>query len=153
MKFSIKLGSLPINKELIYIAEDYSFEMWPHDASVNFSLMINTINLSVGTDNSVMEVDGYCPRDGWIKGDYQVPSYHAGTLTVLDELESGFSYRINRDESLFNESPIYEDVQTGWVCAGDPQSNGQTVEFIKSCVAVIDDTGSLKALWLHPKYE
>ena len=60
MKFSIKLGSSPINKELIYVEEDYSFEMWPFDASV---------------------------------------------------------------------------------------------EFIKNCIAVVDDTGTLKALWLKPKYE
>lgn len=153
MKFITKNAQYPINKELQYIAEDYSFDMSPSESGVNFTLLLNTINLTVDNDNVVVEIWGFCPRGRWLKGNYQVPNHHAGSLIVLDNLEPGFSYSINKDESLFNESPIYEDVSTGWVCAGDPQGNGQAVEFIKNCVAVIDDEGKFKALWLKPKYD
>lgn len=153
MKFTTKKIQQPINKELRYIADDYSFDMSPSAPGVNFTILINTLNLTVNNDNSVIEIWGFCPRGRWIKGNFQVPYYYPGTLIVLDDLEPGFSYSINKNETIFNESPIYEDVKTGWVCAGDPQGKGQAVEFIKNCVAVVDDTGMLKALWLKPKYE
>lgn len=81
-----------------------------------------------------------------MKSPIQVPNYKQGTLKVKHNLEHHFAYGIN-DEAW----PVYVNVQTRWVCIGNSHSSGEAVEFINNCVAVVDNSQELIALWLQPK--
>ena len=98
----------------------------------------------MNNDRRVIEVLGFCGYQEWIKSNFTVPQYMEGSLKVIENLESGIgSYSINK-ESL----PIFVNVETGWLCIGDPQKKGFAVEFINNCVAVIDNDNEFLSLWL-----
>jgi hypothetical protein len=81
-----------------------------------------------------------------MKSNYQVPEFQKGILKVEHNLKYGFAYRINE-----KDISVYVNTQTGWVCIGNPEKKGDTVEFINNCVAVIDDEKNFISLWLKPE--
>lgn len=90
---------------------------------------------------------GGCGLTAWMKSNCEVPKSRKGVLKVVDDLEIGVgSYRVNREEL-----PVHVNIQTGWVCIGNPVKLGNTVEFINNCIAVIDDDNEFVALWLKPQ--
>ena len=145
MRFAIEHTGKLEDRLLTYVAEEYAFDIDPVVQFVSFSVVLNTLNLTV-VDHNVVEVWGYCPHGGWLHTDHNVPMYAPGELQVLTDLEPGFSYRIND-----KDWPVYVNIQTGWVCIGDPQKPGRAVEFIHNCVAVVDNNQNLTALWLKPQ--
>lgn len=71
------------------------------------------------------------------------PQSRLGILNVVDDLEPGFAYKV--DEGGF---PMSVNVQTGWICVGDPEKRGNAVEFMNNSIAVIDNSGHFISLWL-----
>ncbi len=146
MKFFIDYDSKAEKRSLKYLPNEYSFDTDPSVHEVNFTVIINKLNLTVDNHNVIIQIWGFCPYGTWIKANYSVPKYKQGTLRVIDDLEPGFAYGVNDDDW-----PIYVNESTGWVCVGDPKKQGNAVEFITNCVAVIDDNQELVSLWLKPQ--
>lgn len=148
MKFIIKYGPSIEQRVLTYIQEECSFNMEPFVENYDFELVLNKLTLSI-IDDIVVQVTGFCGYREWIKSIYQVPQYKKGSLGVEHNLNYGLAYVISDNDDY--EYPIYVNVQTGWVCIGNPEKKGDAVEFINNCVAVIDDDNDFVALWLKPK--
>ncbi|MDX2188245.1 MAG: hypothetical protein SFY32_00150 [Bacteroidota bacterium] len=118
--------------------------MDPWEQEIDFEIVINTLTLSV-TDTKVIQLNGFCGLKDNMKTESNVPENKKGVLMVLDNFKYGFAYGINKEDL-----PVYVNVQTGWVCIGNPQKKGNAVEFINNCVAVIDDDNEFISLWLKP---
>lgn len=148
MKFLIEYSNEVEQKTLIYNIEDCSFETESSTLEINFDVVINKLKLTaIDNDNRIVQVWGFCGYNEWIKSSYEVPERKKGVLKVLDDLPSGVgSFLINK-----NDVPMYVNVQSGWVCIGNPEKKGNAVEFINNCVAVIDEDKEFISLWLKPK--
>jgi len=147
MKFSIDYSGSKQDRLLTYHIEEYSFDMEPSVQWINFDIVVNKLNLTVvDEDNKIVQLDGFCGLNASMKSNYAVPESQKGILRVTDDLKPGFgSYYVKKEEQ-----PVFINMQTGWVCIGDPVMQGEAVEFINNCVAVIDDNREFVALWLKP---
>lgn len=148
MKFIIEYGRPAEQRLLTYIEEECSFDMEPIVRGIDFELILNKLSLSV-VDNKIIQLWGFCGLDKSMKSSYQVPEHKKGCLRVEHDLNYGFAYGINDDDDY--EYPVYINIQSGWVCIGNPEKKGNTVEFINNCVAVIDDDKDFVSLWLKPE--
>jgi hypothetical protein len=148
MKFLIEYTDTLEQKNLIYDIEEYSFDTVPTVQETNFDIVINKLNLTVIDDNNkIVQIWGFCGYNEWIKSNCKIPESRKGVLKVIDDLEAGVgSYSVSKEEL-----PVYVNVETGWVCIGNPQKKGHAVEFINNCVAVIDDSKEFISLWLKPE--
>lgn len=147
MKFKIEYTGISENRQLIYRAEEHSFDMETIENETNFDIVINKLNLTTINDNKIVQVWGFCGLATWMKSNCEVPESKKGVLQVIDDLEIGVgSYSVNREEL-----PVHVNVITGWVCIGNPEKKGNAVEFINGCIAVIDDNGDFVSLWLKPE--
>ncbi len=145
MKFVIEYGNPVEQRLLTYIPEECSFDMEPIVSGIDFELILNKISFSV-VDNRIIQLWGFCGLDKSMKSSCQVPEYKKGALHVEHNLNFGFAYGINDDDL-----PIYVNVQSGWVCIGNPEKKGNAVEFVNNCIAVIDDDKEFVSLWLKPE--
>ncbi len=147
MKFLIDYTTILKPKSLTYDVEDCSFDTEPSVQWINFDVVVNKLNLTVvDEDNKIVQIWGFCGYKEWIKSNYKEPQYKKGVLKIVDNLEGGLAYGISKDDL-----PMYVNVQSGWVCIGDPEKKGNAVEFITNCVAVIDDDKEFVSLWLKPE--
>ena len=147
MKFSIDYNGKKEDRLLTYDTNEYGFNIEPKVSKINFGLILNTLDLTViDDDRRIIEVLGFCGLNPSMISNHDVPLYKEGTLKVIDNLDPGFSYRIHN-----KEQPIYVNIKTGWLCIGDPQKEGNGVEFINNCVAVINNEQGFISLWLKPK--
>jgi len=134
-------------RQLVYIQEEHSFYMDSVVNKIEIELILNKISLWV-SDKMVVNVGGFCGLNKSMRSNYQVPEHKKGGLQVEHNLNYGFAYGINDDDY---EYPVYVNVQSGWVCIGNPEEKGNGVEFINNCVAVIDDDKEFVSLWLKPE--
>lgn len=133
-------------QNLTYIAEEHSFYMKSVVSKINIELVVNKISLHV-SDNIIVNINGFCGLNKSMQSNCQVPENKMGILKVEHKLKFGFAYSIftNNDD----EFPLFFNVNNGWVCIGDQHKTGEAVEFLKNCVAVLDN-GVLNSLWLKP---
>ena len=120
--------------------------MYPITSQVDLELILNKLSLSV-IDNKIIQLWGFCGLNEQMKFKSNPPEYKKGSLKVEHNLKQGFAYSIN-DEEL----PVYVNVETGWVCIGNPSDyeNDNAVEFISNCIAVINNN-NFSSLWLRPQ--
>ncbi len=145
MKFEIEYTGVSEDRLLVYRIEEYSFDMEPWIYELDFEIAINTITLAV-VDKKIIQLNGFCGLNKKMKSNFEVPKSQKGILKVLDDLEPGIgSYSAGKEDL-----PIYVNTNTGWVCIGNPEKKGNAVEFVNSCVAVIDDDKGFVSLWLKP---
>jgi len=144
MKFKVLYTEGIENRKLEYLADEYSFNSFPYETNIDFDLMVNKLYLTV-VGNKIIQITGFSPYGAWVKAGYSPPKYKMGELKVIDNLEPGFSYQVNKVDW-----PIHVNVKNGWICIGDCRGNGEVVEFINDCVAVVEN-GELIALWLKPE--
>jgi hypothetical protein len=144
MKFDICYDSQVEDKLLLYRRDEFSFDMEPWINEIDFEIAINTLTLSV-VDNTVIQLSGFCGFNGREDLSYQVPEFKSGVLKVADNLESGFAYKIFKEDL-----PVYVSEQTGWVCIGSPEMYGRAVEIIRNCIVVISSDKEFVSLWLKP---
>jgi uncharacterized protein YbdZ (MbtH family) len=145
MKFIIESSNSIEERLLTYIPEECSFDMEPIVSKWDFELIVNKLSLTV-IDEKIVQLWGFCGLGEWMKSSYLVPEYKKGILKIEHKLKFGFAYGINDEEF-----PVYVNVQTGWVCIGNPEKKGNAVEFINNCVAVINDDKEFISLWLKPQ--
>lgn len=131
--------------ELLYVLEDYSFICEPVSRWEDFTILVNNLNLTVlGEENKIIEVWGFCGLGIAVETNHNPPSNRRGILKTVEELPTGTCYRIV-------EAPVFVNPQTAWVCIGDPEKQGEAVEFIPNAVMVLDETMAFISLWLKPK--
>jgi len=147
IKFLIEYTDNLEQKTLIYNSKDCSFGTEPSVQEINFDIVLNRLNLTaIDIDNKINQLWGMPGYNKWIKFNDDVPVSHPGILKVIDNLEYGLAYKVNKDDL-----PVYVNPQTGWICIGNPKNKGKTVEFINNCIAVINNDNELISLWLRPK--
>ncbi len=133
---------------LIYVPGDFAFNVVPFSRNVSGTLLFSMLELHVDlTDYHVMYVWGYAPYLSWKPATLNPPPFKRAALVVSDTLlEPG----IARELAEPGEKQGYVDINTGWVCIGDSNAQGEAIEFAPNCVAIINN-GQLITLWLHPK--
>lgn len=147
------LGSVA-DAVLVYRAREHSFATEPRPTGADTSLSVNDLALMVdGTNNRVLFVNGFSPRQSWEPASLPTPPFRRASLVVEteSELPPGVSTRLSaRDEPW----PVQVDSHTGWVRLARPLHEWgaarASVEFAPGCLAVLDD-GELIELWLHPE--
>ncbi|WP_299362479.1 hypothetical protein [Winogradskyella sp.] len=148
MKFKIDHNNRIEDRTLEYLPNECSFNMFPIVENIDFELILNKISLSV-RNNRIIQLWGFCGLGDRMISNYTTPKYEKGDLIIEETLENGFAYSIND-----NELPVFININTGWVCIGNPIDNPEentAVEFIKNCVAIINSKGKLISLWLKPE--
>jgi hypothetical protein len=135
--------------ELIYNVEEHSFDIPDNNiGAVDFDIMVNYLTLQV-FNSEVVCVSGFCSYKGWKQTDDTIKSHKAGSLTVLNGPDDSYAYRYSDSDNPF---PIWFNPVTGWVCVGDSKAKTKGVEFIRNCVAVLNRSQDLVALWLKPQF-
>jgi hypothetical protein len=148
MEFFIENTGNSEQRTLIYREDEFSFDMEPWVHEIDFDITINTLTLTV-VDSKVIQLSGFCGLNKNMRTNYDVPQNKKGELKILHS-ENYFGgigcYEVNKDNL-----PVYVNAQTGWICIGEPQKQGNAVEFVNNCVAVIDDNQKFVSLWLKPQ--
>ena len=146
MKFSIYPNNTIINNILTYDADDYAFSTHPVTKTVDFTVIVNRLNLVV-VDGSIVEVWGLCPHTAWQRANLSIPqSVTVGNLVVQGESENGYNYGLTKG----NEWLTYVDYKNGWVTVGDTGLAGDTVKFMPDGIAMVKNQ-QLVSIWLHPQ--
>lgn len=145
MKFFVNYTGVSEKRNLFYDQEECSFNMYPLITEIDFDININSLNLTV-VDSKVIQIWGFCGLNKKMNSEIYPPKSKKGILKVLDNLEAGFSYKVNK-----KEFPVSVNYKTGWVCIGESKKIGNGVEFINNCIAVIDDNQEISSLWLKPQ--
>jgi len=148
MEFLIENTGNSEQRTLIYREDEFSFDMEPWVHEIDFDIAINTLTLTV-VDSKVIQLSGFCGLNKNMQANYDVPQNKKGELKILhsENYSGGIGcYGLNKDTL-----PVYVNAQTGWICIGEPQKQGNAVEFINNCVAVIDDNRKFVSLWLKPQ--
>jgi hypothetical protein len=93
------------------------------------------------------QIFGLAPRQSWLPKKLNVPKVtHQCALRLLDVFDWG-SKRLDKG----NEWNMYFDKDSGWFCAGNPDFTGLlNVNFIQNAMAVLNENGEIKALWIKP---
>jgi hypothetical protein len=133
---------------LVYVPGDFSFNVIPLPRNAPGTLLFGTLELHVElTDYCIVYVWGYAPHLGWKPAVLNPPSSKRAALIVTG---TEFQPGIGRELAAPGEKQGYVDINTGWVCLGNPSVQGEAIEFAPGCIADIKD-GRLLTLWLHPK--
>ena len=146
MEFFIEHTGYSEQRTLMYREDEFSFDMEPWVYGLDFEIAVNTLTLTV-VDGKIIQLNGFCGLNRKMKTNYNVPQNQKGELRVLHPetyWDRAGCYGVNNEDWA-----VYVNVQTGWVCIGNPEKKGSAVEFINNCVAVIDDK-ELVSLWLKP---
>lgn len=132
---------------LEYIPKEYSFTSNSKEHFQDFSLTINYLELSLNEKFYLNNVSGYSPYLGWKKLNVSFPCSSKNRIRVIIDFDPipGCGYSITD-----KKWPEYVNLNTGWVCIGDPTKSEKAVEFTNGCVAVLEGD-QLVALWLRPK--
>jgi hypothetical protein len=146
MRFIIDYSRDPEEKDLVYYLDEYSFDMKPWVNFMDIELAINKLTLTV-LDNQIIQLSGFCSLPKLMNSNICTPDYSKGRLMIEHNQKPGFTFRIYEEDQ-----PVYLNNKSGWVCIGDPSKEGNAVEFIKNCLAVVDSDGNLKSLWLKPRW-
>ncbi|MDR2914057.1 MAG: hypothetical protein LBV74_04390 [Tannerella sp.] len=148
MKFIVEYTGKSEQRTLIYREEEFSFDMEPWIYGLDFEIAINTLTLTI-IDGKVTQLGGFCGLNKKMKTNYNVPQSPKGELKVLQPekyWDKPGAHGLNKEDW-----PVHVNIQTGWVCIGNPEERGNAVEFINNCVAVIDDNKEFVSLWLKPE--
>jgi hypothetical protein len=96
------------------------------------------------------QIYGLSPHTSWKQCILKAPHItHRCALRMIDVFDWG-SKRLD----FGNEWISYYDNESGWFCVGDPDFHGaENVNFIENAIAVLNETGELKALWIKPVFE
>lgn len=149
MKFIIEEKTSTKKAHLIYIEEDFSFDIEPHEGTGFTSIMVNDLQLEIDDVGKIIYVWGLCPLIMHEKTKEFPKNYTSNSLVALldNNFTPGVSYRLNESERW----PIYINKKEGWICIGNPQIKGkQMIEFALNCVAVLENQ-KITAIWLKPK--
>jgi hypothetical protein len=111
-----------VEATLIYVPKDLAFNVVPIPKRARGALLFNMLELSVDILTSqIVGVWGYEPHLSWKPATLSSPTAKREALVVVGtKLEPGVAQRLTRA----GEKQGYVDVDTGWVCIGDPNAQG-----------------------------
>lgn len=137
----------------IYVANDYAFSAEPRPEGCALSVSLNELQLMVDENNRrVVFVEGYCPHFRWKVRTFVAPTARqAGLIVVFDEEPvPGVSRRVSGEARW----STFADPRSGWICIGEEPGleAGSAVEFARDTIAVLDEQGRLRSLWLRPAH-
>ncbi|MCX6140453.1 MAG: hypothetical protein NTX15_06430 [Candidatus Kapabacteria bacterium] len=121
MKFVACYEEPPQERLLKYVENEHSFNMEPFESHYDYELALNKICLSVA-NAKIIQLSGFCGLSRSMNSDCKVPDSKYGSLRIKDDLKFGFAYGINE-----TELPVFINLQTGWVCIGNPHAKGNAV--------------------------
>jgi len=148
MEFLIDYTHFSEQRILTYCEDEYSFDMDPWIYEIDFDFAINTLTLTV-IDDKVTQLSGFCGLNKKMKSNFIVPKSKKGLLKVL--YPEKYCNSSGCDGTNDGDWPIYVNIQSGWICIGNPEKDSNAVEFINNCIAVIDDNNKFISLWLKPE--
>ena len=148
-KFDFLDNKNKIENKTIYVEEDYAFNTIPRPVS-DIYLYVGYVGIGVNTDSNIVNgIDGYNHKGGWKKAILAVPDeIRVGSLVLSNELESGSSYRIDKD----NRWETYYDENKDVVCIGDSENlfNSITVKISINVMLTLRNN-ELVSIWIeHP---
>ena len=141
-----------VSGTLVYVPNDYAFDfrtmVKPDQHS---SVQINSLQLAVNCDGTVLYAYGYCPLLKHRETDLFPPAAsRPGGLFASRQKEwaPGIAYTIGGP----TDWPVWINKKGGWVCLGEPRYKGpvEAIEFATDSIAVLDGT-KLVAVWLRPE--
>jgi hypothetical protein len=134
---------------LVFDGTGFDTEPRPEVGAASVSIRELELMLTEG-DQRVAFVTGYCPHQGWLRGELQPPRHRQAQLfAVLEKpIPLGASVGLHPPDESW---PIIVDTKAGWVRLGkgDPREDVEGIEFAPGAVAVLDGD-QLKALWPRP---
>lgn len=148
----MKFISNKIHKELqgnlVYSETDQSFDWEGLESGMNIDIAINSLTMSLDNENRIFRIRGYSPNSKWLKVELPVPEGVKGELSLQDNLESGFTYRLgNKDEWI-----VHYCESNSWLCVGNQEYYKDTIELSNQFkIALVD--GSIEAIWLNPHFK
>ena len=150
MKFEIIENKELEDKEERYFISEKSFECYP---SVNADINVVMAYLNLGIDSEDMCVKcfwGFSPKESWKDANLFVPVAVKGEIRLVEDIIAGLTWRIDKNKMW--ES--YFDKKSGWYCIGNPRTKegDKAVKVIKNLITVVDNTNSLKSIWVHPVF-
>lgn len=139
------------NAEIIYCEKSRSFDCSIH---VNSDINLTIAYLILGLDSEDMLVKslwGFCPKESWKEMPLEIPLANKGALRLVGEIEVGFVWRVDKN----SRWQSFFDTISGWYCIGKPmiEKNERAVKIMKNVVIVIDETGILDSIWIHPIFQ
>lgn len=146
MKFILEDGIVNKSIQITYDEESYSFEVIGDKPDSVSSYLLNDINLEVSQSGTILYIWGLCPNTLWKQMDIDPGKLISGKVIIKDtdtKITPGISKRINPNKRW----EVFANPETGWLCIGDPFSEGTKVEFGLNLAAVIKGE-DLKALWV-----
>ena len=129
-----------------YIKHEYSFNMDLQVDEIDFDISINMLTLSV-VDGKIVRLSGFCGLPKSVQANIHPPRTNRGTLKVENPQ---IYYDIPGSIGINTEDwPTYK-TSDGWICIGNPEGRGETVEFLTRCIAVVGVNGKILSIWIHP---
>ena len=145
IRFIFEKGK-PTEGKLVYREKEYSFDTEPRSGIGIGSLLVNDLQLEMDRKGQILYVWGLCPHTAWKPGNIKTPAAESGILRVKEVVSPyGASKKVNNE----GHWQVSANRESGWVCVGNSNANGQNILFAPGAIAVLID-GSLNALWLHP---
>jgi hypothetical protein len=133
---------------LIYDMNECSFNIPDRNVTaVNCEIAINYLTLQV-YDSIIVCISGFCPYKGWKQTENSIQSYKKGLLALRNTLDYDQSGTYTYSDSF----PMWFNPITGWFCLGDSEATLNGVEFLRNCIAVLNDSKDLVAIWLKPQF-
>lgn len=143
MIFVFEGGFLIRDSRTIYNKNEFSVVTEPFDTEVCHTILVNYLEINFRESGYVSEINGLLGGDNWNHVELHLPSYEKGLLKIEGEFTAGISKRVNDEQTW----PVYFDKKSNWICVGDYSLSGQSIEFLKGCIATISN-GRLTALWI-----
>lgn len=137
---------------LIYLPSEYAFDFRTAvQHGEHSSIQINSLQLAVDYDGTVLHAYGYCPLLKYREVDSSPPVVNRCAKLIANrggEWVPGVAYPIKGP----SDWPIWVNKRAGWVCLGEHvyKIYVDVVEFAEGSVAVLDGS-KLVAVWLHPE--
>ena len=133
---------------LVYRADEYSFDFEPAPLGALTSVLINDLNLELDGDGRLVSVWGMCPYPTWKRTSLTLPSAENGEVFFVSDLPlvRGVSVPVNK----IGTWPVYVDLASGWVRVA---SGGAAAAAVKPLPGVIVETtweDDIASLWLMP---
>lgn len=148
MYFEIQTGE-PASFEgrVIYRRSEYSFDYCPSNTN-DYAYTIGYMSLCFDAiDNSATQIYGLNPYTKWELFNKMLPAAKEGKLICKQPLPKGMDKRLID----VGQWITHYNYQNNVVCIGNATQalTDQSVCFAKDCIAILSETGELKAVWLH----
>ena len=146
MLFSVKPNLQRRHFVPVYRPQDYAFDVEPKPEGGGGAVLVNDLQLEIGSDGEVLYAWGMCPHTTWSKTSDPAPTGRRASLRA--QLPEGFapgtSIRVNTERW-----PVAVNPATGWVRIGGTNSSDDSVEFADGMIACLA-SGFLVSLWIRP---